>query len=85
MSVEDKKIGRLLERELHRNQSLDLDNITILVARGVGYLGGVLRPAAGLYYVNIKDEVRVLTENARKIPGLKDLVIDARLEEAPIH
>jgi hypothetical protein len=83
MGLEDKRISRLLEHELYRFQSLDISDARIQVTHGVGYVGGVIRPAAGLYYLNMKEELRVVTESTRKIPGLRDLVIDAKIEQSP--
>lgn len=83
MSVEDKRVSRLLEHELYRFQSLDISDVTVIVTRGVGYIGGVIRPATGMYSLNIKDEMRIIIEMSRKIPGLRDLVIDAKIEQSP--
>lgn len=83
MSVEDKKLSRLLEHEMYRYQSLDVSDVNVQVTRSVGYIGGTIRPAAGLYYLNMKEEMRILTEASRKIPGLRDLVIDAKIETSP--
>lgn len=85
MTVEDKRIGRLIEREIHRYQSLDVSETKVVVFHGVGYLGGILRPATGQYGLNMKEEMRILTEASRKIPGLKSLVIDAKIEESPLR
>lgn len=80
MSVEDKHIARLLHREVVRRQGLDVSEVKINVMRGVGYLGGVIRPAPGVMFVNMKEELKYITEGAKKVPGLRDLVIDARIE-----
>lgn len=85
MSVEDKRIYRLLEHELHRYQSLDISNMTLGVIRGVGYIGGIIRPAVGMYNLNMKDEMRIILENTRRVPGLRDLIIDAKIETSPIR
>ncbi len=85
MTVEDKRIGRLLEREIHRFQSVDVTDTKINVYHGVGYLGGVIRPAPGLYGLNMKEEIRIITESARKVPGLKSLVIDAKIDDSPLR
>lgn len=83
MSVEDKRLSRLLEHELHRFQSLDLTDALVTVIRGVGYIGGILRPMVGLYNLNMKEEMRLVHEGLKRVPGLRDLVIDAKIETSP--
>lgn len=85
MSVEDKRISRLLEHELVRAANLDVSDVNIKVMHGVGYIGGVIRPATGMHSLNMKNEMRVFAESTRRIPGLRDLVIDAKLESTPRH
>jgi hypothetical protein len=79
MSVEDKQMTRELTRELYRRRNLDLSDARINVARGVGYIGGVIRPAIG-EYIHPKDELKTLQDVAKRVRGLRDLVIDARFE-----
>lgn len=83
MSVEDKRIGRQLEREINRFQSLDLGDIRIQVFNGNAYVGGIIRPAIGQYSLNIKEELRVFTETSMKVPGIRSVTIDARVETSP--
>ncbi|HEY3378269.1 MAG TPA: hypothetical protein VGL77_12325 [Armatimonadota bacterium] len=83
MGVEDKRIYRLVEHELHRYQNIDLEEVRVTVTNGIVYIGGVLRPAVGMHYINIKEEARIIGESMRKVPGMRDLVIDAKLDESP--
>ena len=83
MSLEDKKVTRQLERELYRFQSLDVTEARVQVMNGNAYLGGTIRPANGMYTLNIKEEMRIFTEIALKMPSIRSLVIDARLESSP--
>jgi hypothetical protein len=83
MSVEDKRITRQLEHELNRFQSLDISEAQLLVIHGTAYLGGILRPAIGMYSLNIKEEMRIFTEIAMKVPGIHGVTVDAKLEMSP--
>ncbi|MEI7832713.1 MAG: hypothetical protein WCJ56_05905 [bacterium] len=77
MSVEDKQIWRALERELTRRQDLDLSDTKVVVQRGIGYISGIIRPQQGAYIVP-REEIKAIMETSRRVPGLKDIVIDAR-------
>jgi hypothetical protein len=79
MSVDDKRIWRLLQHEIYRRADLDLTDTLVSVQRGVGSITGIIRPMPGVY-LNYKDEMKALMDSARRIPGLRDLVIDARWE-----
>ena len=83
MSLEDKKVTRQLERELNRFQSLDVTDTRVQVIHGTAYVGGIIRPATGQYSLNIKEEMRIFTEITLKVPGIRGLTIDARLETSP--
>ena len=83
MGVEDKQFTRRLERELSRFATLDITEARISVTHGNAYIGGVIRPGIGQYSLNIKNEMRVFTEVALKVPGIRAVNIDARLESAP--
>jgi len=80
MSVEDKQAQRTLSRELFRRQSLDLADVIVSVMRGVGYISGVIRPQSGVY-LNMKEEMQILKDMAKKVPGVRDIVIDAKIEQ----
>lgn len=82
MSVEDKKIARDLVRELNRRRSLDIREAKVTVQRCVGTISGILRPAMG-EVIDPKAEIKALQDNARRIGGLRELVIEARFELAP--
>ena len=77
MSVEDKQIWRALERELTRRQDLDLSDTKVIVQRGIGYISGIIRPQVGSYIVP-KEEIKAIMETSRRVPGLRDIVIDAK-------
>lgn len=83
MSVEDKLISRRLLQEIYRYQSLDVEEVQITVINGAAYIGGVIRPSIGQYNLNMKEEMRIIGEVARKIPGLRSLTIDAKIETQP--
>ena len=80
MSVEDKKLARLIRRELGRNQYLDFSEVVITVARFVGHIGGVIRPMMGLTIANPKEELKSLRDLAMRTPGIRDIVIEARID-----
>ena len=83
MSIEDKMISRRLLQEIYRYQSLDVDEVNITVTNGAAYIGGVIRPSLGQFNLNMKEELRIISEVARKIPGLRSLTIDAKIETSP--
>ena len=83
MSVEDKQHTRHLERELSRFQTLDITEARIAVTHGNAYISGVIRPGLGQFSLNIKNEMRVFTEIALKVPGIRSITIEARLETSP--
>lgn len=77
MSVEDKQMWRLLERELTRRQDLDFTDTKVSVARGIGYISGVIRPQLGSLIVP-REEIKAIMDSTRRIPGLRDIVFDAK-------
>jgi hypothetical protein len=79
VSVEDKQIWRLLQHELYRRQDLDMTDAKVSVQRGVGSVSGIIRPMPGVF-VDFKDQMKMFSDSARRIPGLRDLVIEARWE-----
>lgn len=79
MSVEDKKLLRELMRDLGRRRNLDLTDVKVSVSRAVGYVGGILRPAPG-EFLEPKAEAKAILDSCRRIPGLRDVVFEARWE-----
>jgi hypothetical protein len=79
MGIEDKRISRILEHELYRFQSLDITEAKVTVVHAIGYVGGILRPSKEVGYLDMKNEVRILQDHVKRIPGLNSLVVDAKL------
>ncbi len=79
MSVEDKKLARELLRELNRRRNIDVCETKVSVARCVGYISGVIRAAPG-EYLDPKSEAKSILDASRRIPGLRDVVLEARWE-----
>ncbi|MHB9130760.1 MAG: hypothetical protein ACYDBB_06680 [Armatimonadota bacterium] len=77
MSVEDKQLARLLTREMYRRRHLDLSDMRLDVTRGVGYIGGTIRPSTG-EFIDPKTEAKALTDSVKRVPGLRDCVIDVK-------
>lgn len=84
MSVEDKRMGRLILHEASRSQDLDISSMTISVTHSVGFLGGTIKPVMGGDGRQLKENVRLMVEGLlQHIPALKDVVVDAVLQEDP--
>ena len=81
MSVEDKKMLREVMREMSRRRNIDISDTRLSVSRCVAYIGGVIRPAPG-ENLDIKFEIKNIQEGMRRIPGLRDAVVDARFENS---
>lgn len=82
MSVHDKELWRRLNQELNRRASLDFGEARTSVTRGVGFISGVVRPQTGVF-LDMKEELKTTLDVVRRnVPGLRDLVIDARIEIA---
>ncbi|MHB9026753.1 MAG: hypothetical protein ACYC7E_21690 [Armatimonadota bacterium] len=79
MSVEDKQLGRELSREMNRRRHLDISDVRLSVTRGVGYIGGTLRPSVGEFF-DPKVELNSLKEISKRIPGLRDLVVEVKFD-----
>jgi len=79
MSVEDKKLTRELMRELNRRRNIDVSDVRCSVSRAVGYISGVIRAAPG-EFLDPKAEAKSILDGCRRIPGLRDVSIDARFE-----
>ncbi len=79
MSVEDKQIARLVQRELNRRQTLDVTGVKIAVTRAVCTLSGVIKPSTG-QFIRPAEEEKALLETARRIPGLKGMYIEVHWE-----
>jgi hypothetical protein len=77
MSVEDKKLARELQRELYRRRHLDLTETKYSVTRCVAYIGGIIRPSMG-EYIDPKVEEKALIDGAKRVPGLRDVVFEAK-------
>lgn len=79
MSVEDRTMARLLMREVNRRRHLDLTEIKVSVSKGIGYVGGIIRPNLG-EFMDPKAEMKAITDGAKRIPGIRDVVIDAKFD-----
>ena len=81
MSVEDKQLCRDLQRELNRRRHLDLSDTKVTVTRGVGYVSGIIRASMG-EFLDPKAEAKALQDISRRMHGLRDLVIEAKIEQS---
>lgn len=79
MSVEDKKLARELMRELSRRRNIDLSDVRVSVSRMIGYIAGIIRPAPG-EFLDPKAEMKSILDGCRRVPGLRDIVFEARFE-----
>ncbi len=81
MPVEDKKTWRLVMREIHQFP-VDPTLINVSVINGVCYIGGRIRrlrnpETRGL---DMKKVVNDMVEAIEKLPGIRDVVVDAFVE-----
>ena len=81
MSIEDKVACRLVQRMFSRREALDMSDAKINVQRGIAYISGIVRPQPGLN-VQLREEMRTVTDEVRKLHGIHDVVMDARLDSA---
>jgi hypothetical protein len=81
MPLEDRAASRRVEREIHK-LPLDHSLVTVTVINGVCYVGGRIRrlrnpTARG---VDLKKVVAEMEDIIRRLPGIRDVVIDAIVE-----
>ena len=81
MPIEDKQATRRVEREIWK-LPIDPTLVTVTVVNGVCYIGGRVRrmrtpEGRG---VDLKKVMADLEDHLRKLPGIRDVVIDAVLE-----
>lgn len=81
MGIEDKKMARQIQRELARRGDLDFSEAKVSVARYVGYIAGVIHPQPGMTIMNRKEELKIIHDLAMRVPGLRDVVIEATLDD----
>lgn len=79
MSVEDKQLGRELLREMSRRRSIDISDTRMTVTRGIAWIGGIIRPSLGEIY-DPKTEAEQIKESIKRIPNMKDVVWEAKME-----
>ena len=81
MPLEDKQATRRVEREIHK-LPIDHSLVTVAVINQVAYIGGRVRrlrtPEAR--QLDLKKALRDLEEIVRRLPGIRDVVIDATLD-----
>ncbi|MGD9519754.1 MAG: hypothetical protein AB7W28_09570 [Armatimonadota bacterium] len=81
MPLEDKQAARMAEREVHK-VAIDPSLVTVTVINDVVYVGGRVRrlrtpEGRGL---DLKKAMADLEERLRRLPGIRDVVIDATLD-----
>lgn len=81
MPLEDKAASRRVEREIHK-LPIDATLVTVSVINQVCYIGGRIRrlrnpQARGL---DLKKAIADLEDHIRRLPGIRDVVIDAIVE-----
>jgi len=79
MSVEDKQLLRELTREMNRRRSIDISDIRLGVTRGVAWVGGIIRPSLGEIF-DPKTEAEQIKEAIKRIPNMKDVTFEAKIE-----
>jgi len=79
MSVEDKHIGREVLREMNRRRSIDITDARMSVTRGIAWIGGIIRPSLGEEW-DPKVEKEQIKDLLKRIPGVKDVVVEAKFE-----
>jgi len=79
MSVEDKQLLRELMRELNRRRSIDITDTRMGVTRGIAWVGGIIRPSLGEVF-DPKTEMEQIKESIKRIPNMKDVNFEARIE-----
>lgn len=78
----DQQTRRLVRKELIKRQSVDTSLIDVVVANGVAYLSGDLRPARGGGGIDLKEELGHIETVLRQLPGIRDVVTRVKL---PFH
>lgn len=79
MGVEDKHIGREVLREMNRRRSIEIMDTRMSVTRGVVWVGGIIRASLGENW-DPKVEKEQIKDMIKRVPGVKDVVIEAKFE-----
>ncbi len=81
MPLEDKRMRRLVERELTKRASLDTTFLTVACINQVVYLGGRVKRMRGPAGrgADIEREMEKIIEAIESLPGVKDVVCDYKV------
>ncbi len=78
-SVEDAQLRRALLHEVAK-RPIDLTQFDLHVTRGVVYLTGIIQPP-NKAAIDMTSELEKLTTTIKNRPGVRDVVMQARLKQ----
>lgn len=76
MPVEDMQMSRRVQREISKRASVDSSLINLRSIHGVVYISGRIRPVRGAVNVNLEEELHIIAQNIKRIPGVRDVVME---------
>lgn len=76
MPAEDLQMTRRCQREIGKRVAIDGNLINVRAIHGVVYLTGRARLQRGAMNVNIEEEMNIIAQNIRRLPGVRDVVME---------
>lgn len=76
MPLEDTQTSRRVQRQLAKRSALDITQVNTRAIHGVVYITGRVRLMRGTVNVSLEDEMQIVAQNIRRIPGIRDVVLE---------
>lgn len=76
MPAEDLHMTRRCQREIGKRVAVDGNLINVRAIHGVIYLTGRARLQRGATNVSLEDEMHIIAQNIKWIPGVRDVVVE---------
>ncbi len=76
MPAEDLHMTRRCQREIGKRVAVDGNLINVRAIHGVIDLTGRARLQRGATNVSLEDEMHIIAQNIKRIPGVRDVVVE---------
>jgi acid phosphatase class B len=76
MPLEDMQMTRRVQREIGKRVALDSTQVNTRAVHGVVYITGRVRAMRGAVNLSLEDEMQIVAQNIKRIPGVRDVVIE---------